>query len=445
MKNLKHTFTLACGVLFLFGLTTIAAAQPPVVLYDETFTGAELNDQVTLGNASYPSVDIAVVNGTRLDLSPPAGFGAQGPFVFRMPILPASVLTGLESLVVTVTIDWEQLSRDNDFGIAISDGTRAIGGMQGNQPINWSLDSPDNGLKLVGENFSPAAGLAYSPPQTYVISVADLVGNSTVQVTNNAGSSVIHSGLSPLDYSNAIDFLLVGCNNSELYGVKSVSILVEAQPTNQPVFLVIDEDSIGNGSAPNFFSDVEVNDDIADIGLRTQLPFFAANVGARITLHTGEVGDEGWFALKTMPDFWADAGPTNDWLCNFVLAGPGLGTEDENGDREALLGKIPDVTPLRASGLAMLEGQRVCAVVFDSDISINYDPLDGSLKGANLGVVAFKVISVTARTDGSDSSLPEVVIEILDADEACDCETLTRFLDAPEPISSSEPFDVDPP
>ena len=64
-------------------------------------------------------------------------------------------------------------------------------------------------------------------------------------------------------------------------------------PTPSGVFLVIDEDSIDNGNPPNFFSDVEVNDNIADIGLRTQLAFFAANVGETITLHTGEVGDEG--------------------------------------------------------------------------------------------------------------------------------------------------------
>ena len=55
-----------------------------------------------------------------------------------------------------------------------------------------------------------------------------------------------------------------------------------------------------------------------------------------------------------------------------------------------------------------------------------------------------RVLSVTARTDGSESSLPEVEIEILDADEVCDCETLTLFTDAPEPTSSSEPFDVEP-
>ncbi len=81
--------------------------------------------------------------------------------------------------------------------------------------------------------------------------------------------------------------------------------------------LVIDEDSISNGNPPNFFSDVDVNEDIADIGLRTQLPVFANNVGDTITLHTGEVGDEGWFALKTIPDSWAGAGPTDDGLLNF--------------------------------------------------------------------------------------------------------------------------------
>ena len=216
-----------------------------------------------------------------------------------------------------------------------------------------------------------------------------------------------------------------------------------AQPF--PTFLLIDEDSIDNGNPPNFFEGSGVNEDIADIGLRTQLPFFAANPGLTITLHTGEVGDEGWFALETIPDSWIDAGPTADGLINYVSAGEGLGTPDDDGDREALLDKIDDVTPLRATGLAFLEGRDVCAVVYDSDISINYDdPLNGSLKGANLGTVAFKVLSVTALTGSSSSSLPEVEIEILDAAQVCGGD-LVLFTNAPEPESSSEPFDVVPP
>ena len=214
---------------------------------------------------------------------------------------------------------------------------------------------------------------------------------------------------------------------------------------NRTIFLVIDEDSIDsidNGSPPNFFVATDVNDHIAEIGLRGQLPFFAANVGETIRLHTGEVGDEGWFALETVPIPWNVAGPTTSGLRNYLAAGPGLGTPDGGGDREALLDKIPDVTPLRATALKLLEGQQVCAVVYDSDVSINYDPLNGSLKGANLGTAAFEVVSVTKLDGFSSSSLPKAEIKILDAGEAC-AGPLGLF-DAPAPTSSSEPFDVDP-
>ncbi len=89
-------------------------------------------------------------------------------------------------------------------------------------------------------------------------------------------------------------------------------------------------------------------------------------------------------------------------------------------------------------------GRQVCAVVQDSDVSINYGPLNGSLKGASLGRVAFKVLSVTPLTSESSSSLPEVEIEILDANEICEG-VLSLFVDAPMPISSSEPFDTGQP
>ena len=210
------------------------------------------------------------------------------------------------------------------------------------------------------------------------------------------------------------------------------------------VALVIDEDSIDNGTPPNYLVGVDINDDIADIGLRDPLPAFSGNnVGTTLDLYTGEVGDEGWFALTSIPESWDAAGPTNDGLKNFIQGGPGLGSPDANGDREALLDKVPNLTALRATGLAALQGQRICAVVFDSDISINYDPLNASLKGANLGVVALKVLDVKARVDGSSSALPIVTVVILDALQNCQ-ESLILFEDAPTPTSSSEPFDVVP-
>ena len=217
-------------------------------------------------------------------------------------------------------------------------------------------------------------------------------------------------------------------------------------------FLLIDEDGISGDLPPTFIPNAGVNDDIAEIGIRTPLSFFAANIGATITLHSGEVGDEGWFAPTSLPGSWDSAGPTADGVRNFVgnpslafphSVGPGLGTPDANGDREALLDMIDDVTPLRATGLKMLEGRVVCAVVYDSDFHTNYGPLQGNLKGANLGTVAFRVLSVTALTGFSSSSLPKVEIRILDASAICESE-LTLFTDAPEPESSSEPFDVTP-
>ncbi len=96
---------------------------------------------------------------------------------------------------------------------------------------------------------------------------------------------------------------------------------------------------------------------------------------------------------------------------------------------------------MRATGLKALEGRTVCAVVQDSDVSINYDPLDGSLKGDSLGLVAFSVLSVTPLTGESSSSLPMVEVEILDPDEICEGD-LILFEDTPTPVSSSEPFDT---
>ena len=195
------------------------------------------------------------------------------------------------------------------------------------------------------------------------------------------------------------------------------------------VCLLIDEDSIDNGTPPNFFNDRDINDDIAAIGLRSPLRYFRTNVGKTLDLWTGEYGDEGWFRPELIPVSWRDAGPTFDGLDNFFggSPGPGLGTPDETGnDPEVLLDKIPEVVPLREPELNDLVNRQVFAVVYDSDISINYNPLQGNLKGANLGVVAFQVLSVTPRENPrlgfSSSSLPKVEIRILDAtDPANQC------------------------
>lgn len=246
----------------------------------------------------------------------------------------------------------------------------------------------------------------------------------------------------------AASFLLFSCDKSASYpanepvseeivtdeGVSDASI-------NHSVVMVIDEESIDNGNPPNNFSSADVNDNIAKIGQRKTLKYFQENVGKTITLYTGEVGDEGWHALKTIPNSWINAGPTNNGTKNYLQAGPGLGSGE---GPEVLLDKIPNVTPLRAKGLKMLVGQVILAVVYDGDVSINYSPLNGNLQGSNLGMVALEVISVTKRTDGSSGSLPKVSVRIRNVEQAKKA-PLKLFSNAPVPKSSSEPFDINPP
>jgi CSLREA domain-containing protein len=227
----------------------------------------------------------------------------------------------------------------------------------------------------------------------------------------------------------------------------------EPPPALPPYLLLMDESSIDNGNAPSFLSMTDVNDHLATLALRTPLAAFdGANVGRTYTLHTGQVGDEGWFAPKTIPATWTEAGPTVDGVRNFVgdprqpyphNVGPGLGTADAKGDRESLLDNVPQVTPLRATALAILAEQKatLCAVVYDGDISIDYGPRSGSLKGANLGTIAFRVLSSTPLFGHSSGSLPAVEVEVLDAGTVCEDE-LRLLTEAPEPESSSLPFDT---
>lgn len=203
------------------------------------------------------------------------------------------------------------------------------------------------------------------------------------------------------------------------------------------VFLLIDEESIDNGNEPNYFKDRDINADISEVGLRKVLPFFKNNKGKQIVLYTGQVGDEGWFAPTYIPRSWSQAGPGFEGSFNYLFAGQGLGHDGT----EDYLDKVPGVVPLRATGLAMLIGKTIYAVVYDGDISINYSPLNANLKGENLGVVALTVLDVVERKNGSSSSLPAVIVRIEDAN-LVSTYPLVMFSNVPIPNSSSEPMDV---
>jgi hypothetical protein len=125
--------------------------------------------------------------------------------------------------------------------------------------------------------------------------------------------------------------------------------------------------------------------------------------------------------------------------------GPGLGT---GRDPESRLDKVPNVIPLRAEGLWGLRGQTVCALVWDSDISVNYDQgtplgINASLKGEKLGVVAFEVKDAVYQSGFSSSTLPRVQLTVRDANKVCEG-SLGLYKNAPEPRSSSVPTDIRP-
>jgi len=214
----------------------------------------------------------------------------------------------------------------------------------------------------------------------------------------------------------------------------------DPDPVGGAVLILLDEDAIDNGNPPNNFSETDVNDQLAGVGQRQPLKFFEQRIGEIIDLHSGEVGDEGFFAPSNIPDTWKNAGPGTRGFANYLAAGPGLGSGD---NPEILLDEIPGIMPLRARGLKMLIGTTVLAVVYDGDVSVNYSPITGNLQGANLGLVAFDVVDVIQRTDGSTGSLPRVKVRIQSVTEVKNRQIYV-FKNAPEPKSSSEPFDVSP-
>ena len=206
--------------------------------------------------------------------------------------------------------------------------------------------------------------------------------------------------------------------------VRLVAILsfTVATSAHAQVFLLIDEDSIDNGistiedisfSAPFCGSGdpaVCVNDDIADPGERRLLFTRGENITplSGLVLPTGEVGDEGLFWFK-----YSDPQESlqNDAMFTTLEFIEAMGdAEDENN-----LDKIDGVVPLSEADIYALVGQTVCAVVYDSDISVDIDAGFGSLKGATLGLTAFMVTLVSPNPEGG-SYLPLIRVDLLSSD-----------------------------
>ena len=96
---------------------------------------------------------------------------------------------------------------------------------------------------------------------------------------------------------------------------------------------------------------------------------------------------------------------------DFIFAAGAAG--DENN-----LDKIDGVVPLDAADIVDLKDTTVCAVVYDSDLSLDVKEGYGSLKGATLGLTAFMVTAVGPDPDGPGGSvLPPITVDLLPSDE----------------------------
>ena len=81
------------------------------------------------------------------------------------------------------------------------------------------------------------------------------------------------------------------------------------------------------------------------------------------------------------------------------------------------LDKVPGVVPLRDECILKLVGNKCYVIVYDSDISMNYDPLNANLQGARYGLTYLEFLAVenpgTIKESTDDTALLDVWVEVL--------------------------------
>lgn len=217
--------------------------------------------------------------------------------------------------------------------------------------------------------------------------------------------------------------LAVSVGLASLGGAVSLSSAVALEGGR--VFLLIDEDSVDNGTKSietiSFGSHscgagnpaVCVNDDIADPGVRTLLFTRDTDITpfTGLTLPTGQRGDEGLFMFSN-PDPQVSVQNGATFTTAEFIAAAGAAADENNLD------KVDGVVPLGEADIAGLVGTTVCAVVYDSDISADVAAGFASLKGATLGVTVFTVTGIGPDPDGPQGSvLPSITVDLLASSE----------------------------
>ena len=223
---------------------------------------------------------------------------------------------------------------------------------------------------------------------------------------------------------------LVAVSAFESYSINVTSFVTDELPP-ELCLVIIDEDTIDNNissietaaDARGTTSDHLVNDDAPftpPITPAVTPPLHWSSdlliPGEEVLLPGGQVQDEGVFALPpkdpvsgliAYEDFQRSTRSYEDWIDAFIKSHL---TQEE-------LDKVLGVMPLRNNDLRALVGKDCIAVVYDSDISINYQPVYGNLQGGRYGLFAFHVMGVqrpgVLPEAMSDTSLVSLWLEVL--------------------------------
>jgi hypothetical protein len=205
------------------------------VVFDGTFTGADLNALVTSGAAVYPAARTVALTGSRLDF----GVGNEyGEILYRLPIAASNPFRS--GLVVEVTLDWELAAPgtggdplDNDISVGIADGSRIIAVKASNQGRVEIYHAADEDVAPY-RHALPSVAFPFASPWTseFTFGNSQDVSTSTALGTANLSLSEV-----PFDQTDQLQVLLLADDASERYGIKSLSIHATAIP--EPVSFAV--------------------------------------------------------------------------------------------------------------------------------------------------------------------------------------------------------------
>lgn len=177
----------------------------------------------------------------------------------------------------------------------------------------------------------------------------------------------------------------------------------ESSSSSNSCILLMDEDSIDN-DIPSIEQAAQSKGISVDALINKNNPTQQGNPaflwntsysGDTVTIPTGQTGDEGVFSLPQILN-----GKNGSLSFNDFLAG---------NEPQADLDEVQNVQPLGNTQLNDLVGKSCTAIVYDSDISINVDPLQANLQGARLGQFKFTVQAVVTSSDLNNPSVQAIV------------------------------------